>query len=145
MTAFACNSGGVENWDSKSGGSVNATLDSYTISNGTTLLIDTDTYQCANHSTAFGSVDTVTFSGTGGKLKVDGKNVRVIPYNTGTGNVPAIGTTISQGGVSATLLGVWSGWQAEPTAYSLIDISHCRSMLARSQQWLLIGFGTSCS
>ena len=116
MTAFACNSGGVENWDSKTGGSVNATLDSYTISNGTTLLIDTDTYQCANHSTAFGSVDTVTFSGTGGKLKVDGTNVRVIPYNTGTGNVPAIGTTISQGGVSATLLGVWSGWQAEPTA-----------------------------
>lgn len=116
MTAFTCNSGGVENWDSKSGGSVNATLDSYTISNGTTLLIDTDTYQCANHSTAFGSVDTVTFSGTGGKLKVDGTNVRVIPYNTGTGNVPAIGTTISQGGVSATLLGVWSGWQAEPTA-----------------------------
>lgn len=116
MTAFACNSGGVENWDSKTGGSVNATLDSYTISNGTTLLIDTDTYQCANHSTAFGSVDTVTFSGTGGKLKVDGTNVRVIPYNAGTGNVPAIGTTISQGGVSATLLGVWSGWQAEPTA-----------------------------
>ena len=116
MTAFTCNSGGVQNWDSKTGGSVNATLDSYTISNGTTLLIDTDTYQCANHSTAFGSVDTVTFSGTGGKLKVDGTNVRVIPYNTGTGNVPAIGTTISQGGVSATLLGVWSGWQAEPTA-----------------------------
>lgn len=28
MTAFTCNSGGVENWDSKSGGSVNATLDS---------------------------------------------------------------------------------------------------------------------
>ena len=43
MTAFACNSGGVERWDSKSGGSVNATLDSYAISNGTTLLIDTDT------------------------------------------------------------------------------------------------------
>lgn len=116
MTAFACNSGGVQNWDSKTGGSVNATLDSYTISNGTTLLIDTDTYQCANHSTDFGSVDNVTFSGTGGKLKVDGTNVRVIPYNTGTGKVPAIGTTISQGGVSATLLGVWSGWQAEPTA-----------------------------
>lgn len=116
MTAFTCNSGGVENWDSKSGGSVNATLDSYTLSNGTTLLIDTDTYQCANHSTGFGSVDNVTFSGTGGKLKVDGTNVRVIPYNTGTGKVPAIGTTISQGGVSATLLGVWSGWQAEPTA-----------------------------
>ncbi len=116
MTAFTVNGGATTNWDTLTGGSVNATLDSYAISNGTTLLIDTDSYQCANHSTAFGSLDTVTFSGTGGKLKIDGKNVRVIAYTGGTGNVPAIGTSITQGGVSATLLGVWSGWQAEPTA-----------------------------
>lgn len=116
MTAFTVNGGSTTKWDSLSGGSVNATLDSYAISNGTTLLIDTDSYQCANHSAAFGSLDTVTFSGIGGKLKIDGTAVRVIPYNTGTGNVPAIGTTISQGGVSSVLLGVWSGWQAEPTA-----------------------------
>ncbi len=116
MTAFTVNSGGVEKWDSKSGGSTNATLDSYAISAGSTLLIDTDSYQCANHSAAFGSVDTVTFSGIGGRLKATAKNVRIIPYNTGSGNVPAIGTTISQGGVSATLLGVWSAWNAEPTA-----------------------------
>lgn len=116
MTAFVCNTGTIENWDTKTGGSVNATLDSYAISNGTTLLINTDSYQCANHSAAFGSLDTVTFSGIGGKLKIDGTSVRVIPYNTGSGNVPAIGTTISQGGVSGTLLGVWSGWQVEPTA-----------------------------
>lgn len=116
MTAFTVNGGGVTNWDSLSGGSVNATLDSYAISVGTTLRIDTDSYQCANHSTAFGSLDTVTFSGVGGKLQIDPTAVRVIPYNTGTGNVPAIGTTISQGGISGTLLGVWSGWQVEPTA-----------------------------
>lgn len=116
MTAFTVNGGATTNWDTLTGGSVNATLDSYAISNGTTLLIDTDSYQCANHSTAFGSLDTVTYSGTGGKLKIDGKNVRVIAYTGGTGNVPAIGTSISQGGVSSTLLGVWSGWQAEPTA-----------------------------
>lgn len=116
MTAFTPNAGGTVNWDTLSGGSVNATLDSYAISNGTTLLIDTDSYQCANHSEAFGSVDTVTFTGTGGKLKLDGTNVRVIPYNTGSGNVPAIGTTISQGGVSGTLLGVWASWLVEPTA-----------------------------
>lgn len=116
MAAFTPNSGGTVNWDTLSGGSTNATLDTYTISNGTTLLIDTDSYQCANHSAAFGSVDTVSFTGTGGKLKIDGTNVRVIPYNTGTGNVPAIGTTISQGGVSGTLLGVWDTWLVEPTA-----------------------------
>lgn len=116
MTAFTVNAGGTVEWDSLSGGSVNATLDSYAISNRTTLRISADSYQCANHSAAFGSLDTVTFSGTGGKLQIDGTQVRVIPYNTGTGNVPAIGTTISQGGVSGALLGVWSGWQVEPTA-----------------------------
>lgn len=116
MTAFAVNSGGVVNWDTLSGGSVNATLDTYAISNGSTLLINTDSYQCANHSTAFGSLDTVSFSGIGGKLKIDGTSVRVIPYNTGTGTVPAVGTTITQGGASATFLGVWSSWLVEPTA-----------------------------
>lgn len=116
MAAFNINSGGVENWDTKTGGSVNATLDTYTISAGSTLLIDTDTYQCANHSTAFGSVDTVSYSGIGGTLKVDGTSVRVIAYNSGAGTVPAIGTTISQGGVSATFLGVWTSWLVEPTA-----------------------------
>lgn len=116
MTAFTVNGGAVTTWDSLTGGSVNATLDTYAISNNTVLRIDTDSYQCANHSTAFGSLDTVTFSGVGGKLQIDPTAVRVIPYNAGTGNVPAIGTTISQGGVSGTLLGVWSGWQVEPTA-----------------------------
>lgn len=119
MTAFTPNSGGIVNFDTLAGGSVNATLDTYTISNKTTLLIDTDTYQCANHSTAAGSLDTVSFSGTGGTLKIDGTNVRVIPYNTGTGNVPTIGTTISQGGVSGTLLGVWANWLSEPTTVGL--------------------------
>lgn len=116
MTAFTVNGGAITNWDSLAGGSVNATLDSYAISNNTTLLIDTDSYQCAGHSTAFGSLDTVTFSGVGGTLRISGQNVRVIPFTGGSGTVPAIGTAISQGGVSGTLLGVWSGWQVEPTA-----------------------------
>ncbi len=116
MTAFTVNSGGVQEWDSFTGGSVNATLDSYAISNKSTLRIAVDTYQCTNHSAAFGSLDTVTFTGTGGEVLVDGTAVRVIPYNTGSGNVPAIGTTISQGGVSGPLLGVWASWLVEPTA-----------------------------
>lgn len=116
MTAFTVNAGGTVEWDSLSGGSVNATLDTYAISNATTLRIACDSYACANHSAAFGSLDTVTFSGTGGKLLIDPTAVRVIPYNTGSGNVPAIGTSIVQGGVSGPLLGVWSGWQVEPTA-----------------------------
>ncbi len=116
MTAFAVNSGGTTEWDSLSGGSANATLDSYAISAGSTLRIACDSYQCANHSAAFGSLDTVTFTGTGGKLLIDGSQVRVVAYTGGTGTVPAIGASITQGGVSGALLGVWSGWLVEPTA-----------------------------
>lgn len=117
MAAFTVSTGGIVKWDSQSGGSVIASLDTYSISARSTLLIETDSYQCAGHSLAFGSLDTVSFSGTGGKLKIDGNNVRVIPFSTGSGTVPAIGTTIGQaGGVSGYLLGVWANWQSEPLA-----------------------------
>jgi hypothetical protein len=116
MTAFTVNGGATTDWDSLAGGSTNATLDSYAISNSTTLRINTDSYHCTNHSAAFGSLDTVTYTGTGGRLLVDPTAVRVVAYNTGSGNVPAIGTSITQGGVSGVLLGVWASWQVEPTA-----------------------------
>ena len=116
MSAFTINAGGVTEWDSLSGGSTNATLDSYTISNASVLSITTDTYQCANHSTAFGSLDTVAFTGIGGVLRIDPTAVRVLPFDTGTGTVPAIGTTISRSGASGALLGVWANWQSEPLA-----------------------------
>ncbi len=116
MAAFTVNAGGTVEWDSLSGGSVNATLDTYTISNATTLRVAVDSYQCAGHSAAFGSVDTVTFSGTGGNLLLDGRDVRVLPFDTGSGTVPAVGTSISQGGVSGPLLGIWANWLSEPLA-----------------------------
>ena len=53
---------------------------------------------------------------TEGEIVWDSRNIRWMPYNTGTGNVPAIGTTISQGGVSGYLLGVWSAINVMPTA-----------------------------
>jgi len=116
MAAFTINGGATTDWDTLAGGSTNATLDTYTISNSTTLKICTDSYHCANHSVAFGSLDTVSYSGTGGRVLIDPSAVRVVAYNNGAGNVPAIGTSITQGGVTGVLLGVWSGWQAEPTA-----------------------------
>lgn len=116
MTAFTINSGGDEYFDAKTGGSVNATLDTYTISAGSRLIVRTDTYACPNHGTTFGSLDTVSYSGIGGTLHFDPTYVRIIPYDTGTGNVPATGTTITQGGTTAILLGVWSGWQVDNTA-----------------------------
>jgi hypothetical protein len=116
MTAFAINSGVVVDWDSLSGGSVNATLDTYTISNGSTLRIQCDSYHCAGHSAAAGSLDTVSGANIGGTVEITSVGVEHVAYTGGTGNVPAIGTTISQGGVSGYLLGVWQDWQSEPTA-----------------------------
>lgn len=114
MTAFTCSTGVDEFFDAKTGGSVNATLDSYAISNRTRLVVRTDSYACPNHSTAFGSLDTVTFSGTGGTLHFDPTYVRVVAYTAGSGNSPAFGAAISQGGVSGVFLGAWTNWLSEP-------------------------------
>lgn len=113
MTGFTASNGAVNYWDNYSGGSVNATLDTYTISNGSTLTIRTDSNACLNHSVAFGSLDTVTFTGQGGTLKFDPTYVRVVAYTGGSGNSPAFGATISQGGVSGVFLGAWTNWQSE--------------------------------
>jgi hypothetical protein len=78
MTAFVASNGTNNYFDSYSGGSVNATLDTYAISNGSTLVVRTDSYSCANHGTTFGSLDTVTFSGIGGVLRFDPTYVRVV-------------------------------------------------------------------
>lgn len=116
MTAFTASSGGDHFFDAYTGGSANATLDTYTISAGSRLIVRTDSYACANHSTAFGSLDTVSFSGTGGTLRFDPTYVRVIAYTGGSGNSPAYGAAISQGGVSGVFLGAWTNWLSEPIA-----------------------------
>lgn len=113
MTAFTAATGGIHNFDNYTGGSVNATLDTYAISAGSTLVVRTDTNACLNHSVAFGSLDTVSFSGIGGELKFDPTYVRVIAYTGGSGNSPAFGAAISQGGVSGVFLGAWTNWQSE--------------------------------
>jgi hypothetical protein len=115
MTAFVINTGGTEYFDAKTGGSVNATLDTYTISANTTFVVRTDTYACANHTIAFGSLDTVAWSGTGGTLRFDPTYVRVIAYTGGSGNSPAYGTTITaNNGTTGVFLGCWTNWQSDP-------------------------------
>lgn len=86
--------------------------------NGAVLTIRTDTRWHANAPAAMvGSLGATSISPTlGGGLLIDGRNVRVLPFNTGTGNVPAIGTTITQGVASGVLLGVWANWTSAPTA-----------------------------
>lgn len=114
MTAYTHNTGGVINYDALATGSVNATLDTHVISAGSTLVVRTDTYACANHSIASGSLDTVSFTGQGGELKFDPTYVRVVAYTAGSGNSPAYGAAISQGGVSGVFLGCWTNWLSDP-------------------------------
>lgn len=86
--------------------------------NGGQLTIRTDTRW---HATApagmLGSIGSTTISATlGGKVIINSNAVRWMPYNTGSGTVPSIGTTITQGGVSGYLLGVWASTTSAPTA-----------------------------
>ena len=114
MTAFTATTG--DNYfDAYTGGSVNATLDTYTISGGARLIVRTDTYSCPNHTVAFGSIDTVSFTGQGGTLRFDPTYVRVIAYTGGSGNSPAYGTTITAAnGTTGVFLGAWTNWLSEP-------------------------------
>jgi len=61
-----------------------------------------------------GSLGSVTI--TEGEMVWDSRNIRWMPFNSGSGNVPAIGTTISQGDVSGYLLGVWAAINTTQTA-----------------------------
>ncbi len=91
--------------------------DTYTLGANVTLTIDSDTRYGPNCSATTGNVSTPTFSAAGASgIYSDGSKVRLIPFNAGSGNVPAVGATISQGAVSAELLGVWAGLSGAPTA-----------------------------
>jgi hypothetical protein len=86
--------------------------------NGGRLTVRTDTRWHLNAPASMtGTLGSLTISSTlGGGYTLDGRNVRWMPYDTGTGNVPAIGTTITQGGVSGYFLGVWATITSAPTA-----------------------------
>lgn len=87
--------------------------------NGATFTQRTDTRW---HATAPASMtgtyggNSVISSTLGGKIIIEGRNVRWMEFNTGTGTVPAIGTTITQGGVSGYLLAVYTNLTSAPTA-----------------------------
>ena len=82
--------------------------DTYNV-NGGTITIDSDTRYGPNTSVTTGAFGNITLSTTlGGNLVVSGTNVRLIPFNSGSGNVPASGSTISRSGVTAELLCVMS-------------------------------------
>lgn len=85
--------------------------------NGGRLTIRTDSRWHANAPAGMlGSLGSVNISSSlGGGYTLDGRSVRWMPYDTGTGNVPAIGTNITQGSVSGYLLGVWETLTSAPS------------------------------
>lgn len=87
--------------------------------NGATFTQRTDTrWHATAPASMTGTYSDITISSTlGGKYIVDATDVRWLAYNSGSGNVPAIGTSITQGGVSSSyLLAVYSSLTSAPTA-----------------------------
>jgi len=86
--------------------------------NGATFTQRTDTRW---HATAPASMtgdysDILPSATLGGKFVIDATSVRWLAYDTGSGNVPAIGTDITQAGVSSSyLLGVYASLTSAPT------------------------------
>jgi hypothetical protein len=99
------------------GGTARTAGESWTISPGT-LTIRTDTRWHANAPA--GMTGTIgincAINAPGGSLYMTGLAVRWMAFDTGSGTVPAIGTTITKGGVSGYLLGVWATIDAAPIA-----------------------------
>lgn len=87
--------------------------------NGPKLFIDSHSRYGVNQTTST-AIGTMTLSSTfGGIVEYNSTKVRLIAYNSGTGNVPDLDTIISQGGASGKLLGVYSALNAAPTAAGL--------------------------
>lgn len=101
------------------GGTARTAGETWTI-NGGVLTIRTDTRWHANAPASMtGSLSTTTISATlGGGVILDGTNVREVWFDAGSGNVPAIGSTITGGTSGATgyILGVWANLSSAPTA-----------------------------
>lgn len=78
--------------------------DTYNI-NGGALTINSDSRYGPNTSPATGPVGNIVGSTPlGGSITITGANVRLIPFNSGSGPVPASGTTIIRGAAQAELL-----------------------------------------
>lgn len=98
-------------------GTVRTANETWTM-NGAVLTIRTDTrYHIGSPAGMTGSLGSCSISNTlGGGILIDGRNIRELWFDSGAGVVPAIGTTITQGGASGYLLGVYSSIDSAPMA-----------------------------
>ena len=84
--------------------------DTYNVSaQGVTLTIDSDMRYAPNCTATTGVPNNISLSATlGGNLLISGTNIFQMKISGGTGNIPASGTIITQGSVTAELLVVMS-------------------------------------
>jgi len=90
--------------------------DTYNILDGGYLTVDQDSRYGLNNttSTAMGAI-TMAAGGVG-TVEFNATKVRLIPYDTGTGNVPAYNTAIVQGSATGKLIAVYDTLTSAPTA-----------------------------
>jgi len=98
------------------GGVTRTAGEAWTINSGATFTVRTDNRWHANApASMLGSFGSQAINE--GKIVYDGSNVRWLSFQSGTGTVPGIGTSITQSGVTSSyLLGVYSSFTAAPTA-----------------------------
>jgi len=135
------------NIDSLSGKTGN---DTYTI-NGGVVTIDQHSRYGVEASTS-ATIGTVSLSSSlGGDFRVTTEFVRLIYFNSGSGNVPAYNTTISQGSASGLLIGVYdTDYNVAPTTPGSAMPSSGYILI---KQWnevaftsgALTGIGASCT
>lgn len=94
--------------------SAKAGSDTYNI-NGGYLTVDQHTRYGVNQNTSAAMGNITMSASLGGTIEFNSTLVRVIPYNSGTGNVPALDTAITRGSSTGKLLGVYSALTAAPT------------------------------
>lgn len=99
------------------GGVARTAGETWTVNAGAKFTVRTDSRIHANAPASMtGSLGSITCND--GEVIFDGRNVRWMAYDAGTGNVPAIGTTITGGtsGANGYLLAVYSDINVAPTA-----------------------------
>jgi len=112
--------------------------DTYNI-NGGYLTVDQDTRYGKNQNTS-AAMGNLTLSATlGGTVEFNSTLVRIIPYNTGTGVVPAYDTTITRGSASGKLIGVYATLASAPTA---VAASMPASGFIKIRQWNSVAYST---
>jgi hypothetical protein len=84
--------------------------------NGFTLTVDQDSRTGLNQTTST-TLGAMTVTATlGGNINIDGRDVWMIPYTGGSGNVPAWNTAITRGTGTGKLIGVHASLTAASTA-----------------------------